>query len=69
MPSAQNYLMYMIYKLGQAATPEMIQMLRDLRKRVAIGFVSGSDLRKLTEQLNVHGADGEYHLINVFQSS
>lgn len=39
----------------QGASPEMINLLRELRKRVVIGFVGGSDLVKITEQLEVHG--------------
>jgi phosphomannomutase len=35
----------------QQATPEMIQTLRELRKKLVIGFVGGSDLVKITEQL------------------
>ncbi|KAJ7576853.1 eukaryotic phosphomannomutase [Mycena floridula] len=35
----------------QSASPEMIQLLRDLRKKVVIGFVGGSDLKKIIEQL------------------
>jgi len=35
----------------QAASPEMIQTLRALRKKLVIGFVGGSDLAKITEQL------------------
>ncbi|KAJ3576472.1 hypothetical protein NP233_g407 [Leucocoprinus birnbaumii] len=35
----------------QPATPEMVETLRELRKRVAIGFVSGSDFPKIKEQL------------------
>jgi hypothetical protein len=38
-------------------------MLRDLRKKVAIGFVGGSDMEKIKEQLEVHGMDGEFNLI------
>ncbi|KAK7445403.1 Phosphomannomutase 1 [Stygiomarasmius scandens] len=41
----------------RAASPEMIQTLKDLRKKVAIGFVSGSDLVKITEQLSVNGSN------------
>ncbi|KAG2129056.1 eukaryotic phosphomannomutase, partial [Suillus bovinus] len=37
----------------QKASPEIIQLLRDLRKQVAIGFVGGSDLVKISEQLSV----------------
>lgn len=43
--------------INQSATPEVIQLLRDLRKKVVIGFVGGSDLVKITEQLSVHGCD------------
>jgi len=35
----------------------MIQILRDIRKKVVIGFVGGSDLAKITEQLTVGGSD------------
>ncbi|GAA98167.1 hypothetical protein E5Q_04850 [Mixia osmundae IAM 14324] len=35
------------------ATPEMLQLLRDVRKKTVIGFVGGSDLGKITEQLTV----------------
>ncbi|KAG1907720.1 eukaryotic phosphomannomutase [Suillus fuscotomentosus] len=37
----------------QRACPEMIQLLRDLKKHVAIGFVGGSDFVKISDQLNV----------------
>ncbi|KZT53410.1 phosphomannomutase [Calocera cornea HHB12733] len=35
----------------QGATPAMLELLKELRKKVVIGFVSGSDLVKITEQL------------------
>jgi len=41
----------------QQASPEMIHLLRDLRKKVVIGFVGGSDLGKISEQLSVAGAN------------
>lgn len=41
----------------KTAEPEMIQMLRELKKKVAIGFVGGSDMEKIREQLEVHGMD------------
>ncbi|KIK61597.1 hypothetical protein GYMLUDRAFT_42608 [Collybiopsis luxurians FD-317 M1] len=41
----------------QAASPEMIQLLKNLRKKVVIGFVGGSDLVKISEQLSVHGCN------------
>ncbi|EGG08151.1 uncharacterized protein MELLADRAFT_105097 [Melampsora larici-populina 98AG31] len=37
------------------ASPEMIKLLGDLRKKVVIGFVGGSDLVKIREQLEVSG--------------
>ncbi|KAG0142265.1 hypothetical protein CROQUDRAFT_82344 [Cronartium quercuum f. sp. fusiforme G11] len=41
----------------QSAAPEMIKLLSELRKKVVIGFVGGSDLVKIREQLEVAGAD------------
>ncbi|TFK25602.1 phosphomannomutase [Coprinopsis marcescibilis] len=37
----------------QQASPEVLEALRELRKKVVIGFVGGSDLAKITEQLQV----------------
>lgn len=34
----------------------MIQLMRELRKKVVIGVVGGSDFVKVSEQLSVHGA-------------
>lgn len=44
------------------ASQEMIDVLRALRKKVVIGFVGGSDLVKITEQLAVGGSDGMMHI-------
>ncbi|KAJ7224462.1 eukaryotic phosphomannomutase [Mycena pura] len=41
----------------QSASPEMIEVLRALRKKVVIGFVGGSDLVKISEQLSVNGSN------------
>ncbi|KAH7929131.1 eukaryotic phosphomannomutase [Leucogyrophana mollusca] len=41
----------------QKASPEVIDFLLRLKERLAIGFVGGSDLGKITEQLSVHGQD------------
>lgn len=38
-------------------SPEMLQLLHELRKKVVIGFVGGSDLVKQQEQLGVGGVD------------
>ncbi|KAJ6581212.1 eukaryotic phosphomannomutase [Mycena capillaripes] len=40
----------------QGISPEMNEVLRALRKKYAIGFVSGSDLVKVSEQLSVNGS-------------
>jgi hypothetical protein len=40
----------------------MLELLRELRKKVAIGFVGGSDLVKQQEQLGVNGANGTFNL-------
>ncbi|KAG6891276.1 Phosphomannomutase 1 [Termitomyces sp. Mi166 len=39
----------------QSASDEMAEALRDLRKKAVIGFVGGSDLAKISEQLSVNG--------------
>lgn len=44
--------------LGQSAAPEMLQLLQELRHKVAIGFVGGSDLAKQQEQLGSTGENG-----------
>lgn len=36
----------------------MLQLLHELRKKVAMGFVGGSDLVKQQEQLAVKGTNG-----------
>jgi len=41
----------------QALSTEMIKTLRDLRKKAMVGFVSGSDLAKISEQLSVNGSN------------
>ena len=33
------------------ATPEIIKMLKDLRKKVRVGFVGGSNIEKQIEQV------------------
>jgi hypothetical protein len=34
--------------------------LKELRKKVAIGFLGGSDLNKIKEQLEVNGSSGTF---------
>ncbi|KAG8718325.1 Phosphomannomutase [Ceratobasidium sp. 394] len=41
----------------QSASPEMIALLKEVRKKVVIGFVGGSDFSKISEQLSVGGSD------------
>ncbi len=38
----------------------MLSLLRELRKKVAIGVVGGSDLVKISEQLSLGGAIGVF---------
>jgi phosphomannomutase len=46
----------------QSASAEILDLLKELKKKVVIGFVGGSDLVKITEQLNVRGNNSEYEL-------
>jgi len=39
----------------QSASDEILDLLKELKKKIAIGFVGGSDLVKITEQLSVRG--------------
>ncbi|KAE9405598.1 eukaryotic phosphomannomutase [Gymnopus androsaceus JB14] len=41
----------------QPVPPEVIKVLRDLRKKAVVGFVGGSDLVKISEQLSVNGSN------------
>ncbi|KAF8075072.1 eukaryotic phosphomannomutase [Lyophyllum atratum] len=41
----------------QSVSSEMIETLRDLRKKAIVGFVGGSDLVKISEQLSVQGSN------------
>ena len=40
----------------QTVSKEMLDTLRELRKHTAIGFVGGSDLKKIREQLQLPDA-------------
>ncbi|KAJ7493451.1 eukaryotic phosphomannomutase [Mycena galericulata] len=42
----------------QDVSSEMIEVLRALRKKAVIGFVGGSDMVKILEQLSVNGGKG-----------
>lgn len=44
----------------QSVTPEIVKFLGELRQRVAIGFVGGSDFAKISEQLAVDGRNGSF---------
>ena len=46
--------------LAQTVSPEMLTVLKEVRQKAVIGFVGGSDLAKISEQLAVHGENGEY---------
>ncbi|KAN0137171.1 Eukaryotic phosphomannomutase [Lactarius tabidus] len=41
----------------QGVSPEMHQLLKELRKKLVIGFVGGSDLVKISEQLTFSGSN------------
>ncbi|KAE9399860.1 eukaryotic phosphomannomutase [Gymnopus androsaceus JB14] len=41
----------------QPVTPEMVSLLKDLRKKMAIGFVGGSNFVKISEQLSFKGSN------------
>ncbi|KAH9967294.1 eukaryotic phosphomannomutase [Russula dissimulans] len=41
----------------QGVSPEMLDVLKELRKKVAIGFVGGSDFAKISEQLSNKGSN------------
>ncbi|KAJ6496792.1 eukaryotic phosphomannomutase [Mycena vulgaris] len=41
----------------EGVSPEMIELLRALRKKFVIGFVGGSDLVKISQQLSVNGSN------------
>ncbi|GAA5954598.1 hypothetical protein JCM3765_003826 [Sporobolomyces pararoseus] len=41
----------------RTASPEILEVLKQVRQKAVIGFVGGSDLPKITEQLAVHGQD------------
>jgi hypothetical protein len=44
---------------AQTASPQMVQLLRELRQKAVIGFIGGSDLAKISEQLSVVGGNGQ----------
>jgi phosphomannomutase len=46
----------------QSASAEILDILKELRKKAAIGFVGGSDLVKITEQLSVRGNNSKCEL-------
>lgn len=40
----------------------MLELLKQVRQKAVIGFVGGSDLAKITEQLAVHGQNSRSSL-------
>jgi hypothetical protein len=38
----------------------MLDLLKQVRQKAVIGFVGGSDLAKITEQLAVHGQNSQF---------
>jgi phosphomannomutase len=51
----------------QSASPAMLDLLQQLRHKVAIGFVGGSDLAKQQEQLGSTGVNGmpRFHRVDI----
>lgn len=41
----------------------MLDLLKELRAKAVIGFVGGSDLPKITEQLAIHGQNSAFLLL------
>jgi phosphomannomutase len=53
-----SVFVYSVQTSLQKAPLEMLELLKELRKKVVIGFVGGSDLVKITDQLSVTGNNG-----------
>jgi len=65
-PSHKLYLFDVddtLSKPRQAASPEMLSILKEIRKKSVIGFVGGSDLPKISEQLV---PDGKGNVVDNF---
>ena len=60
VPSFSVFLVYCINTNMQKGSLEMLELLRELRKKVVIGFVGGSDLVKITDQLTISENNREY---------
>jgi phosphomannomutase len=43
----------------QKVSVEMLELLKELRKKTVIGFIGGSDFVKITDQLSLAGNNGE----------
>lgn len=50
------------YLNAQAASPEILELLKELRQKAVIGFIGGSNLVKITEQLGNSGQKEPLHL-------
>ena len=60
VPSFSVVLVYCINTNMQKGSLEMLELLRELRKKLVIGFVGGSDLVKITDQLTISENNREY---------
>lgn len=47
----------------QKVSVEMLELLKELRQKVVIGFVGGSDFAKITDQLSLTDNNGECELL------
>jgi len=52
---SHNQSHYALWTTSQFVEPEMLETLRQVRRKVVIGFVGGSDLAKQKEQLGENG--------------
>lgn len=55
-------MVFLNHPRWQAASAEIIETLKKLRKKVAVGVVSGSDLPKIKEQPEMPGTDRKFIL-------
>jgi len=55
-------LFHILQFSGQGASPEMINLLRELRKKVVVGFLGGSDMVKQAQQLEVEGVSNSQYM-------
>lgn len=63
--ACMSFLPYTEIVPKQSVSAAMLKLLSQLREKVVIGFVGGSDLAKQEEQLGLGGTDGKNLVNNV----